>query len=151
MQPFSHLRPLSTTLSNALSKPLNSVLPRKRLPSARAMASTPDASSGPDNNSTKKTPLPLPAPPEGGDAISLDVSGGGSTVKLDHLGPLVVGVDGTLARIGNWQEMSEIERQNTLRVLGKRNKLRLEKLKAGTTEEQTGDTETKADGKDTPL
>jgi predicted Fe-S protein YdhL (DUF1289 family) len=115
------------------------------------MASTPDASSGPDNNSTKKTPLPLPAPPEGGDAISLDVSGGGSTVKLDHLGPLVVGVDGTLARIGNWQEMSEIERQNTLRVLGKRNKLRLEKLKAGTTEEQTGDTETKADGKDTPL
>jgi hypothetical protein len=53
-------------------------------------------------------------------------------MKLDHLGPLVVNKDGTLSRIGNWAEMSEIERQNTLRVLGKRNMLRREALeKAG--------------------
>lgn len=55
---------------------------------------------------------------------------GGSTVTLDHLGPMVVNVDGTLSRIGNWEQMTEIERKNTLRILGKRNKQRLEALKA---------------------
>lgn len=55
---------------------------------------------------------------------------GGSTVTLDHLGPMVVNVDGTLSRISNWEQMTEIERKNTLRILGKRNKQRLEALKA---------------------
>lgn len=55
---------------------------------------------------------------------------GGSTVTLDHLGPMVVNVDGTLSRIGNWELMTEIERKNTLRILGKRNKQRLEVLEA---------------------
>lgn len=61
--------------------------------------------------------------------MKLDVSGGGSTVQLDHLGPIVVNRDGTLSRIGNWPEMNEIERKNTLRVLGKRNQLRLTKIR----------------------
>ena len=60
----------------------------------------------------------------------LDLSGGGSTAKLDHLGPMVVNTDGTLARITNWEHMTEGEKQATLRVLGKRNKQRLEALKA---------------------
>ncbi|KAF1361220.1 hypothetical protein EJ07DRAFT_70049, partial [Lizonia empirigonia] len=46
-------------------------------------------------------------------------------VRLDHLGPLVVNKDGSLSRIANWDTMAEIERANTLRVLGKRNQLRL--------------------------
>lgn len=50
-------------------------------------------------------------------------------MKLDHLGPMVVNVDGTLSQIGNWQQMSEIEKRNTLRVLGKRNQKRLEALR----------------------
>lgn len=63
---------------------------------------------------------------------------GGSTVTLDHLGPMVVNVDGTLSRISNWEQMSEIERKNTLRILGKRNNQRLEALKAARGEgEQT--------------
>jgi hemolysin activation/secretion protein len=65
---------------------------------------------------------------EGG--IKIDMSGGGTEVKLDHLGPMVVNVDGTLSQIGNWQQMTEIEKTNTMRVLGKRNKKRLEALKA---------------------
>lgn len=60
----------------------------------------------------------------------LDLSGGGSAAKLDHLGPMVVNVDGTLSRISNWGEMTEIEKKTTLRVLGKRNKQRLDALKA---------------------
>ncbi|KAF2668486.1 hypothetical protein BT63DRAFT_278408 [Microthyrium microscopicum] len=71
--------------------------------------------------------LSLPAPGEG--PQSIDVSGDGSTVSLDHLGPVVVNQDGTLSRISNWDAMSEIEKKNTLRILGKRNLLRLKALK----------------------
>lgn len=46
-------------------------------------------------------------------------------MRLDHLGPLVVNKDGSLSRIANWDKMAEIERANTLRILGKRNQLRL--------------------------
>jgi hypothetical protein len=40
-------------------------------------------------------------------------------------------VDGTVSRIANWGEMTALERENTLRVLGKRNQLRLANLRAG--------------------
>jgi len=60
----------------------------------------------------------------------LDVSGqGGSTVTLDHLGPIVVNQDGTMSRISNWHQMTEAEQKNTLRVLGKRNQQRLRALR----------------------
>ena len=57
------------------------------------------------------------------------MSTGSGSVKLDHLGPMVVNADGTLSRISNWAEMADIERENTLRIIGKRNKDRLEVLK----------------------
>ncbi|RAL16534.1 uncharacterized protein BO97DRAFT_402925 [Aspergillus homomorphus CBS 101889] len=66
----------------------------------------------------------------------LDISGDGSSVKLDHLGPLVVNQDGTLSRISNWEQMTEIERRNTLRVLGKRNKLRMDAIKQEQNQDQ---------------
>lgn len=69
-------------------------------------------------------------------SMQLDLGAeGGSTVTLDHLGPMVVNVDGTLSRIGNWEQMTEIERKNTLRILGRRNKQRLDSLKAARGEE----------------
>ncbi|PIG80706.1 JmjC domain protein [Aspergillus arachidicola] len=74
--------------------------------------------------------LALPDSSSADQTQQLDVSGDGSTVKLDHLGPLVVNQDGTLSRIANWAQMTEIEKKNTLRVLGKRNKQRMEALKA---------------------
>lgn len=79
---------------------------------------------------TEKQPQPpaLPEPPKGDEPVT-NLSVGGEGVKLDHLGPLVVNQDGTLSRISNWDAMSEIERQNTLRILGKRNQLRLKKLR----------------------
>lgn len=58
------------------------------------------------------------------------MSTGGTTVSLDHLGPMVVNVDGTMSRIANWDKMAEIEKKNTLRIIGKRNKDRLAALKA---------------------
>ncbi|KAI0130719.1 hypothetical protein F4814DRAFT_403400 [Daldinia grandis] len=115
-------------------------------PSLRAMSSAPNTNPSasadkvatttqahPENehqqdSSSQKTPLPLPEPSQVSDATQLPV--GGEGVKLDHLGPLVVNEDGTMSRISNWAEMAEIERNNTLRILGKRNKLRLDALRA---------------------
>ncbi|PYH97569.1 hypothetical protein BO71DRAFT_395997 [Aspergillus ellipticus CBS 707.79] len=77
----------------------------------------------------QKEYLALPDTASADSSTQLDVSGDGSTVKLDHLGPLVVNQDGSLSRISNWEQMTEIERKNTLRVLGKRNKQRMEALK----------------------
>ncbi|KAI1106375.1 hypothetical protein F4804DRAFT_301068 [Jackrogersella minutella] len=117
--------------------------PSAYTPRRRAMSSAPNPSASADpqeaatparngneqqETPSHKTPLPLPAPEHDGDPTKLLV--GGEGVKLDHLGPLVVNEDGTMSRIANWNEMAEIERQNTLRVLGRRNKLRLDALKA---------------------
>jgi len=83
------------------------------------------------------TTAKLPALPEPGSSNDdgsttqqLDLSSGQGSVTLDHLGPMVVNRDGTMSRIANWGEMSDIERENTLRVLGRRNQLRLGDLRA---------------------
>ncbi|KAH9851195.1 hypothetical protein C2E23DRAFT_733274, partial [Lenzites betulinus] len=41
--------------------------------------------------------------------------------KFDSLGPVVVNKDGTLSRISNWENMTPIEKERTLRVLIARN------------------------------
>jgi hypothetical protein len=124
--------PTSRTFA-APSEPLS----RTMSSSDKSNASQPSESlnSRPEEQSSERAqqhaPLPLPGPSDkDGDATKIDMSKGGNTVKLDHLGPLVVNRDGTLSRISNWTEMSEIERQNTLRVLGKRNQLRREALQS---------------------
>ena len=93
------------------------------------------AGAQPEGAQSSKTPLPLPAPGESDDSSSSSsttttVEVNGKAVMLDQLGPMVVGRDGTLSRIANWGEMTQIERQNTLRILGKRNQLRLGALRA---------------------
>jgi hypothetical protein len=80
---------------------------------------------------SQASPLGLPSPSDSTPTTTIDMSTGGSTVKLDHMGPLVVNKDGTLSRISNWAQMADIERQNTLRILGKRNQLRREALQKG--------------------
>jgi hypothetical protein len=81
-----------------------------------------------EQSHSSNMPLPLPEPPKHSSTTTIDMSSGGETVKLDHLGPLVVNKDGTLSRISNWTEMTHIEQKNTLRVLGKRNQSRREAL-----------------------
>ena len=76
-------------------------------------------------------PLALPSANDAGDAATkLDVHTG-ARVALDGLGPIVVGVDGTMMRITNWAGLSERERETALRRLAKRNNERLEALKSG--------------------
>lgn len=92
------------------------------------------ASSSTETNTNINNGSPLALPPADEGAQKLDVSGSGGSVKLDHLGPLVVNQDGTLSRISNWDKMTEIEKKNTLRVLGKRNQQRMDALKAANNE-----------------
>ncbi|KAI0202649.1 hypothetical protein F4808DRAFT_420906 [Astrocystis sublimbata] len=78
--------------------------------------------------SSSRTPLPALPAVEGGPSSTLEV--GGAALRMDHLGPLVVNEDGTMSRITNWDTMADIEREITLRIIGKRNQARLAKLRA---------------------
>lgn len=104
-----------------------------------------------EETTVRKTPLALPASTGTDDVTKVDVN---SSFKLDGLGPVgkhachtcqinsalwdtealtvhvvVVNENGTISRIDNWHEMSDIEKANVNRILLKRNKLRLERLK----------------------
>ncbi|KAG6107068.1 hypothetical protein E4U14_004316 [Claviceps sp. LM454 group G7] len=129
---FSRLLLRSTSLTTRFHRraAMSSSHPHPHPPPAatRGSQSDPNAPTTTPTNSTNKPAL-LPSPSDGATTTTLDVSGEGSTVKLDHLGPLVVNTNGTMSRIGNWAQMSSIEKENTLRLLGKRNKQRLEVLK----------------------
>ncbi|KAL1977995.1 hypothetical protein VTN31DRAFT_854 [Thermomyces dupontii] len=134
----SPLRP--SLASNYFSRPFSAT--------RATMASTstePSTQSQPEQQQGEQpqdqTPKQLPALPSVEDATGakkLDVSSGGS-VALDELGPLVVNQDGTVSRIANWDKMTEIEKRNTLRVLGKRNRERMEALKAKQAAEGNGE------------
>ncbi|KAK7746950.1 hypothetical protein SLS53_002138 [Cytospora paraplurivora] len=95
--------------------------------------------------------LPAPGGGGGGDSGNNDDDGSavqtlqvdGKPLVLDQLGPMVVHKDGTLSRIANWPEMTEIERRNTVRILVKRNQVRLGALREGLPKEG-GEGETKA-------
>ena len=54
---------------------------------------------------------------------------GGAPVMMDEMGPLVVGEDGTLSRIANWDDMTDKEREMAFKLLTKRNAKRLKKLR----------------------
>ncbi|KAM3553073.1 hypothetical protein MY1884_006869 [Beauveria asiatica] len=111
--------------------------------SSRAASSSSSSSSSSSKDGAAdhpQHPQGLPAPGDaaaaGSDPITLDVSGEGSTVKLAALGPLVVNVDGTVARIANWKEMTAVERETTVRMVGRRNEKRLDALRKQKEEEQ---------------
>lgn len=99
-----------------------------------SMSSTTYSSSNPElepstDSTTPKKPLALPAASHNS-ATQLDISNGDASIKLDHLGPMVVNVDGTMSRISNWDKMVDIEKKNTLRIIAKRNRERLDALRA---------------------
>jgi hypothetical protein len=56
--------------------------------------------------------------------------------KLDFLGPIIVNTDGTLSRIPNWNSLTPNEQANTLRLIAKRNKTRMDLLKQQEAEQQ---------------
>lgn len=121
LRPSSTLRSLSSTSSSTSAHNMAS--------SATTNPSTEPQEQNNESNESKSPPLALPPTSDSTDQ-KLDINGQGTTVSLDHLGPIVVNQDGTMSRISNWDKMTEIEKQNTMRIIGKRNKQRLEALKA---------------------
>ncbi|SPJ76391.1 uncharacterized protein FTOL_06122 [Fusarium torulosum] len=104
----------------------------------QAQESSSSATTAPKD--ANKMPLPLPAPEQ--DSAAADKGDGvtslrvGESVRLDAMGPLVVNTDGTMGRIGNWAGMTEGEKEQTLKLLGRRNKQRLDAIKAKKAEEE---------------
>lgn len=124
----------------AFTRLYSTIPPSSSKPSKASTASN-MADNSESTDKTKKQPLPLPAPEQ--DTAAAAVRGDGVTalrvgesVRLDALGPLVVNADGSMGRVGNWAGMTEGEREATLRLLGRRNKQRLEALKAKKAEEE---------------
>lgn len=64
---------------------------------------------------------------------------GGSAVSMDHLGPIIVNTDGTTRRIANWNEMTESEKANAIRLISARNKRRIADLLKQQEQEQDQD------------
>jgi hypothetical protein len=74
------------------------------------------------NHAREKEPLQLPSSdPNDGNVQTLKM---GETIKLDHLGPVIINTDGTTRRIDNWDILSEREREVTWRRISKRNEER---------------------------
>ncbi|KAJ4859030.1 hypothetical protein T069G_07297 [Trichoderma breve] len=96
--------------------------------SSTSNMSSPKDDSSPSTEPSSRNALPAPGS-NTENVTTLDVSGSGTTVKLDALGPMVVNVDGTMSRISNWDKMADIEKENTLRIIGKRNQQRLAALR----------------------
>eukprot|EP00598_Pedospumella_elongata_P006279 CAMPEP_0184984150 /NCGR_PEP_ID=MMETSP1098-20130426/13181_1 /TAXON_ID=89044 /ORGANISM="Spumella elongata, Strain CCAP 955/1" /LENGTH=173 /DNA_ID=CAMNT_0027508083 /DNA_START=116 /DNA_END=634 /DNA_ORIENTATION=- len=61
----------------------------------------------------------------------------GDSIAMTELGPIIVNADGTLRRIENWSKLTKQEQANTMRVVTRRNKKRLEALKELQKEEET--------------
>ena len=83
-------------------------------------------------------PVPeLPAPSANSntdDTYILKVDG--PSVAMSELGPIIVNTDGTLRRIENWAQLTKAEQASTFRMVARRNKKRLEALKALQAEEE---------------
>ncbi|KAI0535855.1 hypothetical protein GGR58DRAFT_421087 [Xylaria digitata] len=118
-----------------LARPPYSTSPSSHKPPPSPTMDTSETKTGNNNDAQPESqssaaPAPLPALPAAGDGTSSTLEVGGAALRLDRLGPLVVNEDGTMSRIENWEKMADIERENTLRILGKRNQMRLAKLRA---------------------
>ncbi len=70
--------------------------------------------------------IPLLPPPSGEASHKITL---GETLKLDHLGPIIINTDGTTRRIENWDTLTKAEQANTWRLISARNQKRIEVLK----------------------
>lgn len=77
-----------------------------------------------DNKNTEETILQLPpSNPDDGNS-DIKTLKFGESMKLDHLGPIILNTDGTTRRIDNWGTLTEREREVTWRRIKKRNEER---------------------------
>lgn len=128
-----YYRAFASSIASRASAPVSRSSIFRHTMSSSANPSTPKADETTQNrpeSQENSERLALPEFSSDTDAQKLDVSGAqGSTVSLDHLGPIVVNTDGSMSRISNWAQMTEMEKKNTLRIVGKRNQQRMQALR----------------------
>ena len=49
-------------------------------------------------------------------------------IEFDNLGPIIINTDGTMARIPNWNTLTDIEQKKAVRLIALRNQRRKETL-----------------------
>lgn len=91
--------------------------------------------SKPPTNQPSPQPLPALTYSDGSASGAADdaprtLEVGGDAVPLTEMGPIVINADGSLARINNWAEMSDREREVTKKRITKRNAERLALLRS---------------------
>ena len=64
---------------------------------------------------------------------------GGSAVKFDDLGPIIINEDGTMRRIANWHLLTDLEKEVTQRRITKRNQERIKAIQERASEDQVQD------------
>jgi hypothetical protein len=86
---------------------------------ASAEASNPDEQAQVQAEANEMLALPPSNPDNKNDDIKTLKMG--ESLKLDHLGPIILNTDGTTRRINNWDILTEHEREVTWRRIKKRN------------------------------
>ena len=95
-----------------------------------------------DSSSNEKLlQLPPSDPNKNGDIKTLKM---GESLKLDHLGPIILNTDGTTRRIDNWDTLTEREKEVTWRRIRKRNEERRNILEAEQQQQVEMNEDTKA-------
>lgn len=83
------------------------------------------------NSAPKSHSDMLPALPETlgkRESVTRSIEVNGEPVLLDELGPVVLKEDGRLGHLSNWHEMTEHEKEATLKFVAKRNAKRRKAL-----------------------
>ena len=93
--------------------------------SIRSISSAHPSSNGNDDDGIVPQ---LPASTSSSKDSNIPVLQLGESMTLEHLGPVIINVDGTTRRIQNWDNMTAHEREVTWRRISKRNQQRRDAL-----------------------
>ncbi|KAH6620671.1 hypothetical protein B0J18DRAFT_430386 [Chaetomium sp. MPI-SDFR-AT-0129] len=121
-------QPRATTVSDNTEAPNHAIPPAPAPPTSTGPPTATPLLPSPNDNINDES-KPKEEGQEGGGQKTTTINLNGAPTALDSLGPMVIHKDGTISRIGNWHELSDIERENTLRILVKRNQARLKALR----------------------
>lgn len=92
--------------------------------STLAMASSQNMNSNKNSNNDPT----VPQLPESSGDDTVPTLKLGEKMKFDHLGPIIINSDGSTRRIGNWDTLTEKEKEVTWRRISKRNEERRQAL-----------------------
>jgi len=81
-----------------------------------------------DKEEVSEDVLTLPAPVSSTILSDTTNTENSTTASLEDLGPVILNSDGTMSRIPNWKDLTDIEKDKTFRLITKRNAKRKQEL-----------------------